>query len=253
MSEMTWFVQGRDDGPSTVEGLAALVRTGEIMSDTQVRDGAGGDWSAAGERLPGLFAAPPTVSASPAPATGWTDTSPHPWRRYAARILDNMVVGLMTWWIIGLVAYSVAPAESEAFFSVFDGPLGGIADQLLTLLCAIPGTAALIGLTGLTPGKWIFGVRVLREGRPIGFPAALNRELEIWVRGLACGIPLISLLTLSNSYNELTTGKRRTAWDLRQGNIVTHRDQSVLATIGMWIAVGCLIAAAAIVRFASAS
>lgn len=249
MTDTTWFVQGRDDGPVDLGALAALARSGGIAADTPVREAEGGEWTAASELLPALFAAP-----GHAKPTGWTDRSPHPWRRYAARLTDNMVVGLLTWWIIGLVFYSVAPAQADAFFLAFTGPGGNLLDGLLTLICAIPGNAAMIGLTGLSIGKWIFGIRVLGgDGRPIGFPAALVRELDIWLRGLAGGLPLISLATLIMSYGKLTE-TRTTVWDKRQGNVVVHRpSDSTVATIGMIFAVVVLIAGLVALRVASIS
>ena len=235
MTKTAWFVEGRDEGPVALEVLAGLARSGGIAADTRVRDTAEGEWAVAGERLPGLFVRPPKAR-----TVGWTDVSPHPWRRYAARIADNTIVGLATWWIIGLVAYSVAPAESDAFFAIFTAPGGQLLDAMLTLLCAIPGNAAMIGLSGLSIGKWIFGVRVLRNGRPIGFRAALVRELDIWARGLALGVPLISLGTLIVAFNRLQQEKAA-VWDQRQGNTVVHREESAPATVGMIAAVVALV------------
>jgi uncharacterized RDD family membrane protein YckC len=228
----------------TLGTLAALVRSGGLDAQTPVRDSAETDWVAAGQRLPDLFAEPPKAR-----TLGWTDTKPHIWRRYGARLLDNMVVGLATWWIIGLVFYSVAPAEADAFFVVFSMPGGQYLDAFLTLLCAIPGNAALIGLTGLSIGKWIFGVRVLRDGRPIGFSAALVRELDIWVRGLACGVPLLTLATLFMSAQKLQSD-RITPWDKRQGNTVVHRGEGTLATVGMMLAAGVLFVTWGVLRMA---
>lgn len=106
----------------------------------------------------------------------------------------------------------------------------------MTVLLAIPGNAIMIGATGLSLGKWIFGVRVLRDGEPIGVAAALRREIAIWFRGLAFGIPLVSLFTLISSYNYLTT-HRTTSWDKAQGFVVVHRAESSKATVGMVLGV----------------
>lgn len=234
MSDTSWFVRGAegDSGPCGIETLTVMARNGGLSAETLVREAADAGWRPAAERLPGLFVAPPQVAGD-----GWTDRAPHAWRRYAARLIDNMVCGLLTWTLISILAFSVAPAEADAFFSIFKVPGGQILDGILTLIAAIPGNAALIGLTGLSLGKWIFGVRVLRAGKPIGFLAALNREGEIWWRALAGGIPILSLITLIISYNSLCNDPPHvTPWDQRQGNEVVQRPETPLATAGMIVA-----------------
>lgn len=149
--------------------------------------------------------------------------------------MDNLIVGSITWALIGMVAYATAPAEADAFFKIFDGPGGQIIDLLLTLLAAIPGNALIIGLTGLSIGKWIFGIRVLKDGAPIGVMRALRREFAVWFQGLGCGIPLVSLVTLLAARGRLE-GQGVTSWDKAQKLTVNHRPESRLATILMWTA-----------------
>jgi RDD family len=237
VASSAWWIEGFDGGPFGIELLAEKVRSGELISSTQVGESAEGPWAEAGVAIPALFAQP-----TKGPGSGWTDVSPHPWRRYGARMVDNTVVGTVTWTIIAAVAYSVAPEQADAFFQVFEGPGGAMADGLLTLMAAMPGNALLIGLTGLSIGKWIFGIRVLRDGKPIGFLSALNREIDIWTRGLAFGIPFVSLFTLYRSHERLTL-KRRTPWDQRQGNVVTHRPTSQTSVFWMWVVAAILFLA----------
>lgn len=174
---------------------------------------------------------------APAP-TGWTDTRPHPWRRLFARRLDSLVMGLLTFAALGLGAHALAADPDPA--AVPEGL--GQAVVLLSLLLepvAIPSTALLIGLTGGSLGKWIFGVRVLRAGKPMGFWRALRRELAIWLRGMGLGIPLVSLVTQIVAKSKLEKDGA-TSWDRAQDLTVTHRPESLAASIGMWITVAIL-------------
>lgn len=187
---------------------------------------------------------PPPPAPPPLPPKGsWTDRGPHPWRRYLARMFDTLVVGSVTWFGIGAVMFVVAPFQAERFFAFFDGPLGQIADAMLTLAAVIPGNALMIGLTGVSIGKWLFGVKVVKpSGRPIGFVAAFGRELQVWFRGLAFGMPLISLFTLGGAYSQLKED-RASAWDPPRRRIVLHRPMNALQVILILLAVPALIAA----------
>ena len=194
-------------------------------------------WFSAETALPDLF----TVGAAGngRSASAWRDTDPHPWRRYFARVLDNTVVGGLTWFLIGVAAFSYDPATTTRYLAIFHTPFGSVLDAMLTVLVSIPGNALMIGLTGLSLGKWIFGVRVLKNSAPIGFWAAFRREFSIWIFGFGAGIPLISIATLIGAYARLT-GDRTTRWDRAQRIRVQHRPKSVFATLSMGLVV-CLL------------
>jgi hypothetical protein len=131
--------------------------------------------------------------------------------------------------------------KAADLFSILDGPGGRIIDIVLSLVAAIPGNAAMIGLTGASIGKWIFGIRVMRDGKPIGFANALAREFKVWWRGLGAGVPLVSLATLAHAFRQLTDN-RITSWDNDQSNTVVHRAESLPATISMWAAAALIVA-----------
>jgi len=157
----------------------------------------------------------------------WTDRSAHPWRRFFARVFDNLLVGSALWLALAVVGYAIAPAFSDQVFEVLATPLGGLLDGMLTLVFMIPVSAVLIGLSGGSPGKWIFGVRVSDgSGRPIGFFRALTREAKVWFFGLGAGIPIVTLFTLSSSRSRLEeTGKAR--WDRKTDIVITHRTENI--------------------------
>lgn len=226
-----WYYgeDGAEHGPVGADVLAGLVRDGSISASTQLRAEATAERVPARDILPELFQAPAAM-----PGPGWTETKAHPWRRYFARAADNLVVGGISWILIGAIGGIVAPEAMERLFQLLAGPGGNILAGMLTLFSAIPGNAVMIGLTGLTPGKWVFGVRVLREGRPIGVAAAFSREFEVWWKGLGCGAPFVSLMTLWTAYERLTNTERNAAWDQRQANTVVHRPESLASNIWMW-------------------
>lgn len=186
----------------------------------------------------------PLIAPPPLPPKGsWTDRAPHPWRRYWARMFDTLVTGSVTWIAISMVMFVIAPFQAEKFFAVFSGPGGQILDVMLTLVAVIPGNALMIGLTGVSVGKWLFGVKVVKpDGRPIGFTAAFGRELQVWFNGLFFGVPLISLFTLGGSYSQLKEAKVA-AWDPPRRRVVLHRPMNALQVCLILLAIPTLIAA----------
>jgi uncharacterized RDD family membrane protein YckC len=175
------------------------------------------------------------LSAGPAGAPGrkgaWTDRSPHPWRRWGARMLDTNLMAFVTSLIAFGPAYLIAPEATERAVAWLQTPTGMLADSWLALFLAIPLQALLIGMTGWSVGKWVFGVKVLGEdGQPIGVGPALVRELRVLLTGLGLGLPLISLVTMSNAYSTLEE-RDATSWDEDQENVVLHRPGGVATTL----------------------
>jgi uncharacterized RDD family membrane protein YckC len=104
----------------------------------------------------------------------WQDTSPHPWRRYFARILDTLIHGSLGFFVIGLVAVILGPSGS-AILKAFDD-INPIVSAVAPTLLAIPFNALLIGLTGGSLGKWLFGVKVLDRNRPINIRDSMDES-----------------------------------------------------------------------------
>ena len=57
--------------------------------------------------------------------SGWLAQPPTPWRRYAARILDTTLNGIIGFSLVGIIFYSVAPASADRFFSALRIPRRG--------------------------------------------------------------------------------------------------------------------------------
>ena len=151
----------------------------------------------------------PTESNLPNDNDGWIFGHVVPWRRYIARMFDITFNGVILWMLIGVVAYQIIPYEADYFFT----NLNPIFDVIATSFLGCLSTGVLVGFTGTTIGKWIFGIRVLRDdGKTIGITDGIIRDLKVWVKGLAFGIPIFSLVTLYTSYNGLKRHET-TSWD----------------------------------------
>jgi uncharacterized RDD family membrane protein YckC len=178
---------------------------------------------------------------------GWQDTTPAPWRRYFARQFDTAVLGLVAWALVGIAAAFVAPQLFDTLLrpEVVENMFVSAA---LTYLLAMPVVAVLVGLTGSSPGKWLFGVRVTRrDGRPIGLADAAMREARVWIRGMGLALPLVSLITLGASYGYLEA-HRVAPWDRGRDWVVTHRPHRALQKALFVLGVASVIALSVAVR-----
>lgn len=170
-------------------------------------------------------------------SAGWLSSPPTPWRRYAARMLDMTVFGYVAFSVIAFVYYSVAPYSADQFFSIFNGPGGTIIDLVLTTLLGCVLSGAVVGLSGSSLGKLLFGIMVVdRDGNKIGAVKGMQRDLSVYLRGLGLGIPLVSAITIWMAYSKLKeTGS--TSWDTDNDYIVWHRPsgpgQYLLNVIGI--------------------
>lgn len=243
MFDRLWIYADQDgqSGPVGVDQLKALLAEGRITGETPVRPSGEPDWAPLSTWLPEL--APPGRPPIPVAKGAWTDTKPHPWRRYFARTTDVLIVGSLSWWVFAIVFFIAAPKAAEAFFAIFDQPYGRLIDVVLTLMATVPATALMIGLTGVSIGKWLFGIKVVRpDGRPIGLVAAFGREMQVWLRGWGLGIPLVSLFTLISSFRILED-KGRSDWDMPSKRVLLHRPMNALQITLIVLTVPLIIAA----------
>ena len=94
----------------------------------------------------------------------------------------------------------------------------------------------LVGVSGSTLGKWIFGIKITRlDESKLGIGAGLSRDLTVLMKGLGLGIPIVSLFTMWNSYQKLRKNQS-TSWD-KGRYIVWHRpsgaSQYILNIVGI--------------------
>ncbi|MDP1736832.1 MAG: RDD family protein [Caulobacter sp.] len=240
MASRLWIYAGPQghSRPVTEEALAALVAEGAINAETPVRPADVASWAPLAVWLPQLYPEPPKI---PHPRGAWIDREPHPWRRYFARIIDSLVVGGLTWAVISVVFYLAAPIQADLFFGMFEGATGSVLNVFLTLVASIPGMALMTGLTGLTVGKWLFGIKVVRrDGRPIGVLRAFGRELQVWAQGLGLGLPLISLIAMVFSFQQLAE-RGHTPWDGGRDRVLLHRPMNLLQIVLILLAIPVLL------------
>lgn len=218
-----------------------------------------GETTQSGAIAPASGEPPVAVAPDPLPAMpvlaveddGWQVTTPAPWRRYFGRMFDLTVVGALAWACIGFLLAFADAALYDRVFAEDSLANNLFVSTILTCLLVVPVLALVTGTTGSSPGKWLFGTRVTRRyGRPIGIAAAFGRELDVLVRGLAVGVPLVSLGTLLMARGSLD--EHGTAcWDRGRRWVVTHREQGPLQValfvlgMGAWVAVRVLLRAMA--------
>ena len=110
------------------------------------------------------------------------------------------------------------------------------------MFIALPVNAVLIGLTGATLGKAIFGVKIVDGGgAPIGIGRAFRRELHVWLVGLGLSIPIVNLICMLRAFRKLKSSGT-TSWDVAQRLTVLHRPtnnlQHGLNVLGVAIILG---------------
>lgn len=173
--------------------------------------------------LPGKEAAS-SVELKNDPVHGdWSTEPPRPWRRYFARTLDILASCLVVGILLGTLLLSVSP---KFYTTIVFGPQYELLLGLFILFLTSFVNAAFIGFTGGSIGKWFFGIRVTdNAGRPIGYSAAIKRELMVWFRGLGLGIPIVTLVTTIRAFIILRK-EGRTTWDRDLHLQVRYRSSS---------------------------
>jgi uncharacterized RDD family membrane protein YckC len=157
-------------------------------------------------------------------AAGWSDISPHPWRRWIARLFDFSVVTAIVFAVIGATAAVLLPAAYQAYPAVALGlvflfpPFRGLASAVIN--------AALLRWISTTPGKWLCGIRIVRkDGAPMTFGMALMRELEAYALGCGIFFPVVVLVAMAFGFARLRR-EGATAWDEHRELVALQRPNS---------------------------
>jgi hypothetical protein len=157
----------------------------------------------------------------------------------------GMVAGMF---VLGFVWYSVAPVSAEAFFAVFERPGGRAFDIIMTSFVAALVGGFVVGASGSSIGKAIFGIKVVDANlHAIGIVKGVGREFQVWLIGISLGIPIIALFTLIAAYRRL---KRDgvTLWD-RERYVVLQRPSGPLQNLLNIFGILLCIVAAVFVRY----
>jgi len=153
------------------------------------------------------------------------DASPHPWRRLFARTADFFFGGYL---MLIPISYAVGfffPYRINDYVELFENPL---IISFASYLIWIPLEALFISLTGTTPGKWVFGIKVLsKKLDKLSYSNALKRAFRVFYQGEGFSIPLITLFTRIYAYKRLKeTGT--TLWDTAVNSMVTYKKWGII-------------------------
>jgi uncharacterized RDD family membrane protein YckC len=160
-----------------------------------------------------------------------------------ARILDLLISAALFLLIliaVAIVMEIAAPGSLDAVMRFLDGPGGWAFGVIFVFVLSIP-IALSLSVLGTTPGKWLFGVRIVDEtGSPPAFITALKREMSVLVFGLAF-LTIIAVITGIKSYRRLKY-RGQTRWDESFQTQVYHRPngsvQIIASILGVAIVLG---------------
>jgi len=240
MSENQWFyVRGGDSsGPIPQSDLVYLLESGAISQATLVWKEGMAEWQRADElaefqalhiatdaEVPAAASPKKTVDLESALHQAEAEENPpqphpsfqatvratpaQPWARYFARMLDLTLAQLL-YFNVGGQAAVVFDVSVMAQLSI---PF---------LACWVLVESALLSTWGTTPGKWLMRIELTDErGERLQFKAALKRSLQVWIRGMALGIPILTPLAQLHAYSVLMQ-KGVTSWDSLCNTVVRH-------------------------------
>lgn len=154
------------------------------------------------------------------------------WRRFFARWIDIAVLGTAAGYAIGYLF----PAFAVSVMQTYPGPSANLVFVMINLPLALILEAVEYGVFRDTLGKNLLGIRVVgAHQQKLGFGQYLKRNTDVWIRGFALGVPLISLFTMAHQAGRLRKGKQA-SWDERDGSsVIRYRKKWVsdlIATCG---------------------
>jgi uncharacterized RDD family membrane protein YckC len=238
MTTVQWHYdnENRPRGPFTEDELVARINRGEIHRDTLVWAEHMDDWAPAGSvgELSRHFPHPgEEVEVTLAPHEVLV-SQVQPWARFFARCLDYLtfnfvIIVIAIFTVINLAEFpGTTPVELYVFAMVM---------SFLWIFIE----AILLSVYGTTPGKYIFGIRVVgKRGKKLSFGAAFKRALLVWVKGVGLALPVVNIITAVLGYRQLER-KHVTSWDRDSNAAVEHHHYSILSPIFYFIIILVLV------------
>ena len=142
--------------------------------------------------------------------------------RFAARAIDTYIFLMVAIFVLAFMLGFMA-GDNPLFAT--RSPVTQLGSFLLfpVLLCAYALVEAVfISTWGRTLGKFIFGMKVTdADGNLLSTGDALGRSLNVWIKGLGCGVLFIPLITLIYSFVSFQK-HGSTSWDRDGGFIVKY-------------------------------
>jgi hypothetical protein len=142
-----------------------------------------------------------------------------PWPRFWARRLDIYLFTLFFGFFLGFVYPEL----------LFMGELAlGFVALFIYVVLVEP---MLLATWGTTPGKALLKINLrTAAGEKLTYADGLNRNFNLWWKGLGIGIPLLTTIAWIIAYDTLSKNAK-TSWD-RDGNfVVMHEEIGVFRTI----------------------
>lgn len=163
-----------------------------------------------------------------APGSAFFGGNTHPWRRFFARFVETSIWVVFAAMVCAIAVAIGAPDLLESYIRLSSNLLFA---SIFFYATWVPVEAVFLATLGTTPAKWCFGISVTRpNGHKLDFTTALRRAFTAWVKGEACGVPLVIAITRLVAYSRLTN-KGITSWDEECGAIVTHKPWGVFRTL----------------------
>ncbi|MGI6525377.1 MAG: RDD family protein [Bdellovibrionota bacterium] len=229
--EINWYylLNGKSIGPFSKKQLLAMASSGTIQKNTLVWCSDDTQGCAPLEQAFAFKKESPSAPLNTPSSTPLNDTPTeevltqtteefkeqkipffyHSLRRYFARCLDYTICE----YLIKIIFFALNPIAAKEFFTYIEKSELSFVVLFFIYAITLFLNAALIGYTGTTIGKWLFGIRVVDStGSPISYKRALHREFLVWLRGVGLGIfPIIfgTLLYQSHQFEK----NNSTSWD----------------------------------------
>jgi hypothetical protein len=209
--EREWFYHENDAtlGPVSESSIHGMILSKKLSPETQIWSTGMQEWISAHRIFPAEnfgFDEPNNDSNTILDARMQPSASIdsigqiRPWIRLFARTIDILIFGFL----LSLVLAIFVPE----FLS-----LGDTLISFLILLVFVFVEPIMLSYWGTTIGKKIFSIKLTKiDKSKISYEEALYRCLNVWVKGLGLGIPLVGLFTQIAAYNRLKN-KGVTSWD----------------------------------------
>jgi len=155
---------------------------------------------------------------------------PRPWRRFWAKKLDLL-----------LFAVVVATVLKACDVHIDTTDWSNLWWGILFLFVFAIYDAVILASIGTTPAKFAFGISVQTPHGKLTFGQALARNFEIWFYGFACGIPILSLISMAAAYDRMGKGNPA-SWDEngRASGISYSSPTIVRSLIGIALFIGAI-------------
>lgn len=151
----------------------------------------------------------------------------HPFRHFFARIADMVMLSVFIYFFQAVILQMGLDSKIFGAFSI------------LLLVLYIPIEAAFYSLFAATPGKLMFGIRVMQvDGCKLRYEAALSRAFRVYRYGMGWGIPFYSIYRLWKSMQQYDTNE--ICWNNESEVLYTDsfRDRCIAWILAVGLTVG---------------